>query len=44
MSTKMNEEGKNPLVAKIIKIAIAILTAILGFFTGAGANAMTTWF
>lgn len=28
---------------KIIQVAIAILSAIAGFFTGAGAQAATTW-
>lgn len=36
----MSNNNKNPETwAKVIKVAIAILTAILGFFTGAGAKA-----
>lgn len=38
----MNALNKNPNTwSKIIQIVIAILTAILGFFTGTGVKAAT---
>lgn len=40
-----NEKDVDPKkVAKIINLTIAILTAILGFFTGTAAHAATTYF
>lgn len=42
MSKKMEELGNAPVWVKIVRIIIAVLTAIIGFFTGAGAQAMTS--
>lgn len=41
MSKKMEEQNNTPTWVKIVKIIIAVLTAIIGFFTGAGVQAMT---
>lgn len=41
MSKKMEELNNTPTWVKIVKIIIAVLTAIIGFFTGAGVQAMT---
>lgn len=42
MSKKMEDMGNSPVWVKIVRIIIAVLTAIIGFFTGAGAQAMTS--
>ena len=39
----MKEQIDPEKIKKAIQVAISILTAILGFFTGGGVQAATTW-
>jgi len=42
LTPKETSMGNSPVWVKIVRIIIAVLTAIIGFFTGAGAQAMTS--
>lgn len=45
MASAAKQNGNPDVWAKVIKVAIAILTALLGFFTGTGVKAATSvWF
>lgn len=42
MASTANKNGNPETWAKVIKVAIAILTALLGFFTGTGVKAASS--